>query len=365
MSSIDISESIACGPGTGQPAWDIPLGVLDPARYVPQKIFPRGAGTARQVWTWCPCDCEETGEGCSGIEYPQPTSSECPNLGDCPADIDGHWLSRGGDEDYGLGPPPVAGQYFGETVFVGNCCLESTSLSSLSPVDVEISLFSENSCSPYPPIYTILLQDLMPINWYNRTHPYGAGDLDMGEGNYNPEQTSAMCDVGTVCGMWIWCPCEESMSPCETVYPVTESCPYPGGAEGSGLTGPGEWLPFGGDAEGGAPCIVGDYYGQVVFKCECENCSSSSCICALQSTGSSGLSDPSILGDYSFEGIYNGKSYYRNCNTRSWTLHWAIDRWYISDEFSVWNGWQLVAADPDGTYTGFGSESGTVTLGWC
>jgi len=319
--------------------------ITDPGHYVPQIMFdePLGPG-ARSMWTWCPCKMESE-------VYPSMQSPSCPYDPDCfDAEGPGQWVHRGGPHQ--LGPPPIDGRFYGETVAVGWCC-GSESSESLSYISMVQSL---SSCSaPWNPAY----------DWQIRLDEF-AGDI-------------ATDNIGCVvdCSGWLWCECLDPGEKCKQEYdtPAGE-CPF---NYGPATFDPGGWQLIEGADHHGAPPVQGRFYGEIVWYCECPILESSSSsfaggACDTGGVEISGSMTPDVTGYYNIGGWFNGQTYYV-----------SDDGWYVvydDDPFSPeWrlqadppgssptgDYWILSVSDwdpPTGEYQPFGGATGTATLTCC
>ena len=325
----------------GQPhPWAIPYGRYSAGEYVPHIIFPEeecGEG-GRGVWTWCPC-----GDDAGSYPSTEDCEPECPDDGNCAdnATGDGHWVYRGGCEE--LGPPPVLGRFYGETIMTGFCCEVAVSFSESS---LSASLLeSLSSCSmPQFPVFwwDLVLQENPP--W-----------------NQVVDRPDDECSVSGDCSAWLWCQCTEDMSSSCEVEWGTSACPYdPEDVDANN----GAWLPYGGSDHHGPPCIIGRFYGEVVWYCQCPQDSSSSGSSESEpseseSSGSSesesslsssscgckdggyevvcpGICNEAVAGIYNIAGYYGGMPYYEQCGG-PWVLYWEDNgddsgTWYFSKE---------------------------------
>jgi hypothetical protein len=152
----------------------------------------------------------------------------------------GQWIFRGGCDE--LGPPPVDGRFYGETIGVGAYCYSS----SYSPEDAETG-YNPASCSkPGFPVFTWNIVEETNATWENAV-------------------TGEYCTPGAGVSAWLWRPCEDG-PPCEHVFGEPDECPYTPPALGSIR---GKWTNFGGTPHHSRPCIKGRFYGEVVWYAEC------------------------------------------------------------------------------------------------
>lgn len=295
----------------------------------------------------------------------------CPyDAGDCKANTsgDGKWVFRGGCKD--LGPPPVDGRFYGETIAVGYCCeppTSSSSESSSSSMVMESSSYS--LCSmPIPPIYLwdLLLKEQDPEKWPASIVEY---DND--------------CGLPAGCSSWLWCQCEkDESSECLQVFGDPKECPMTEPA----IETEGEWSLYSGTDHHGAPCVTGRFYGEILWFCKCdetqnsssqsEDSSSAGCVCepgGMLLTNTSGNAVYDFINGYANPvGTYNGMPYYEHCETCKsiycWTLAWRITgpgtngKWYLTSNADLspsTNGWELSGTVALGTLPDGLSLSGT------
>ena len=244
----------------------------------------------------------------------------CPDDGtncDDNATGEGNWVFRCGCEE--LGPPPVVGRFYGETIMTGFCCEESSSfsVSSFSLSSIE----SLSSCSmPQFPVFwwDLVLQENPPWNQV----------LD---------RPNDECGVSGNCSAWLWCQCEEDMSSACEVEWGESACPFtPEGTDAED----GYWMPYGGDDHHGPPCVIGRFYGEVVWFCQCPTSSSSSLSsCGCDDGGYMVVCDgcnEDVAGIFNFVGYHGGMPYYEQCGG-PWVLYWEDNgddsgTWYFSKE---------------------------------
>lgn len=221
-------------------------------------------------------------------------------------DGDGIWVFRGGCEE--LGPPPVAGRFYGETIFVGHCCLESSSVSEI--VIGESSIADSCDYPSFPDFWwDLVLQDNPPWNTV----------VDYDE-----------CMISDSCSSWLWCRCGfEPTVPNSCYVPFLDpgewpdDCPitYSGADDPSG-----DWEFYGGDAHHGRPCVRGRFHGEIVWYCQCpESSISVSATCGCQPGGvqvtCTEPCTPDVSGMYELAGWANGRLYWRHCQEQYVLCH--------------------------------------------
>lgn len=204
-----------------------------------------------------------------GAEGSVEVLTHCPDAGVCTEEGDGRWIWRGGPSS--LGPPPVTGRFYGETLFVGFCCNQESSSSQ------SISYTSEESSLCDLPAFDVFDWDL--VDKTQSQWDSNAGNAGLTDGS---ECLSLTSSTG-----WVWCPCESNMDPCPVSYDETydedTDCPY---SPTTPTSIDGEWVPISMDSGLGTPCRAGRFYGEVVFLNECD----------IPSSLSSSLSSPSGPG---------------------------------------------------------------------
>jgi len=264
---------------------------------------------------------------------------------------DGEWVFRGGCIE--LGPPPVQGRFYGETIMTGHCCGSYSSFSDIS--ESSFSEISNSSCSmPNVPLYwwDLVLYDDPPWNQVL--------DQDLDDGGI---ATGEACMMSDSCSAWVWCQCERDMEPpnCEQEW-GDDTCPYvPGEVDASD----GEWVHYGGDDHHGPPCITGRFYGEIIWFCQCEKSSSSSVSSRSCSCGAGGYAltcdapgcDPDISGNYTIDGFHDGMPRYKQC----------YGDWYLcyTDYAAGWGRWSFTKnADCSDSTDGFHSDDLSSSLYW-
>jgi len=350
---ISVGEWSCSGAPPGPFPWFVDWGPYSPGGYVPDILFaddPPGPG-AKGAWTWCPC---------SGEVQMSNSIGDCPFPGNCDSDSagPGEWLFRGGSSD--LGPPPIVGRFYGETVFIGFCCQDETSTEMSSYVPE-----TSDSCS----------MPEFPFFWWDM-------DLELIPEGWNDD--GAGCGLDGICGGWIWCPCNEAADPCAITYPSNPTCPFPGT---STQIDPGEWLPYEGGEDPGPPPIKGRFYGELVYYCACEvqesvSVSSSSsfaadCACELSGLEVTGNMSPNVTGIYNVGGWYNGQLYYTSCDVPGYYIVFDDDpfspSWWLQDtppgtpyDTYAWQMYVVAIGDPPtGSYSNYGAGSGDATVDCC
>lgn len=326
-------------------------------------------GNSTTCWTFADAcmlgDYEPDGVAYDAVKV----EDHCPWPGTCAgATGTGEWIFRGGCED--LGPPPVVGRYYGETIFVGYCCEESSSFSS-SSYDISLS-YKSGSCSDMPEF---------PLYWWDVDMPLGKiGHIqleDMYRRMYDPEN-DGVCGVRSLCTGWIWCECGWRHRDCEHIYEQITDCPWTPSEPPQPEQG--QWIFYEGTGEHGPPCTVGRFFGEIVYFCECPTSSSAGCACEKGGLEATGATTPLVADYYNPEGYYNNRIYYKSCEqhddgctgTSYWYIWWdnvAFD-WILSRalgdtacKYFLFNG--AFDSDPDDTYTAQNGASGSVVVDVC
>jgi hypothetical protein len=356
-----------CGSLPGPAAFgDIKLRNINLGEAIPALMFGGEYGPgALSAWTWCCCEDSE----CS---YPS-LSSSCPfDAPGCGAfSGPGQWVHRGGPVN--LGPPPVVGTFYGETVFIGYCCPESSDSSSMASSVWNAMLLSYTAfCSlPQFPLYDV------PVvtNAMQDTHG-GTGFVQ----DNNIVNASA-CSIDDTCSGWVWCPCEcSSVDMDYEKYDPTE-CPW---TPESPATGPGGWQLFSGEDHHGPPPIVGRFFGEIEYFCPClpassESSSSSSEWCVMGGAIVGGAIAPAeAKGNYAPVGWNDHQPYYRHVDNTDWYLWFYDDSnqgvWVITNappgaaqtvtwirDLALHHEWEGAG----GTYTAGVGATGDAEVIWC
>lgn len=204
--------------------------------------------TATEVWAMFGSDCPfGTYEPLNGASGNIEVFTCCPDDGtDCVAHAtgDGYWIFRGGCPD--LGPPPVAGRFYGETLAVGYCCDSSTPETSES-VTPSVNNVPSSCSIPAGPLYDWTLTEIQ---------------IEL------PTSAENECGVTDLCGSWIWCPPDNIIT--------RDGCIVEFGALDCPMTPPtldghdrGYWWLYGGADTFGAPCPIGRFFGEILWFCDC------------------------------------------------------------------------------------------------
>jgi len=340
--------------------------------YVPQVMIDDELGLgAKTLWTWCPCDNGEADYGADSIG----TCGEdlvCTGIVNGP----GEWVWRGGP--LSLGPPPLVGRFYGETITIGYCCQEISSYVSLGPVDITPGYHEICESLPAAPVYDWEIRATVSVD---------------------EEPVGGIVTCGP-CSSWVWCPCENDEGSCGVIYldPAGDCPPEydPPAAPPALSVSYGSWKLFEGSSHHGAPPSVGRFFGEVVFYCTCSTDCSSSSLSSLSSSLSSesllssvpcddaapyciynaGTGTFKLTGEYHCISHLHGQPYYTNGYWILWfwncvtePAEFPCEEWWLTTE--VGNGLfgyvleNQGVDNPYGTYTPVGGALGNPVLEEC